>query len=188
MLKWVGIFVISTLGGLALYLFLYLGAYKEVVARVEIYPTLHLVYRDHTGAYHKIGEVLQEMETQAKKLGLNCSKTFGRFLDDPQTTDPDRLRSQVGCVLETSIANQKLQQMDAKYLEIPSQKYIYGRFQGSPAISPFVVYPELLKLAEENRLSTKAKNIEIYEIDRDQQVTTEYLLPLESPTLSDDAH
>ncbi|MEO0337507.1 MAG: GyrI-like domain-containing protein, partial [Pseudomonadota bacterium] len=141
MIKWIGIVVIVSLVSLVGYLYIYLGAYKEVTVRVETYPQMFLLSRAHTGPYHKIGSLLQSMEKKAKSIGLDCRKTFGKFLDNPQTTDEDRLRSEVGCVLDTKPESSVIEKMKAELKVQDSARFVYGKFQGSPAIGPFVVYP-----------------------------------------------
>lgn len=180
MIKWLLITIVTSFTALGIYLYFYLGANQTVETRVEPYPALQLVYRSHVGPYHKIGELLIEIENAARKQGLACDKTFGRFLDDPNTTDEDRLRSEVGCVVNTEPSANELDSLTAKFMQIPSQKYVYGKFKGSPAIGPFVVYPKLKELANTSRLQLDSWAIEIYKVERDQGVTTEYLLPVAS--------
>ena len=55
-----------------------------------------------------------------------------------------------------------------------------GRFDGSPSIGPFKVYPAAKRFLNEHHLSSKAPVIEIYHVNGNN-VTTEYLFPLDSP-------
>ncbi|NQZ02713.1 MAG: GyrI-like domain-containing protein [Bdellovibrionales bacterium] len=178
MIKWVGFIVIGGLLSLVTYLYIYLGAYKDVTVRVETYPKLYLIAQTHIGPYHKIGSVLQSMEKQAKQLGLDCSRTFGKFLDAPQTTDEDRLRSLVGCALDTEPDAAVVEKMKAELKEQPSARYVYGKFQGSPAIGPFVVYPKLKEEAANQRLALGTWALELYYLSRTGEIATEYLLPV----------
>jgi len=165
--------------GLGGYLYFHLGANQPVEARIEPYPALKMIYRSHIGPYHKIATLINEIEQSARKNGLNCDRTFGRFLDDPQSTDEDRLRSQVGCLVESRPPADVIESLEAEFLELPTRSYVYGRFEGSPAIGPFVVYPKLKELAEKSRVQLETWAVEIYKVRRDQGVTTEYLLPVQ---------
>jgi AraC family transcriptional regulator len=178
MMKWVGILVLSGIGGLVAYLYVYLGAYKELTVRVESYPALYLVAKSHIGPYHKIGALLEDIENKAKEIGLDCSTTFGKFLDNPQTTDEDRLRSLVGCALKSPPDLNLVAQLDAEVSEQPSGRFVYGKFKGSPAIGPFVVYPKLKQEAAKQRLALGSWALELYDLSRSGQIVTEYLLPV----------
>lgn len=177
-MKWIGIFVLGGLFSLGGYLYYHLGAYKEVVVRVETFPKLYLVSKAHTGPYHKIGTLLSQIETDAKRLGIPCSRTFGKFLDNPQTTDEDRLRSLVGCALSEAPDPTIADKLGAQLVEQDSARFVYGKFQGSPAIGPFVVYPKLKQEAAAQRLPLGAWALELYTMSRTGDITTEYLLPI----------
>ena len=178
MIQWLGGFLLVGLGTLATYLYIHLGAYKEVTVRIETYPDLYLVGRSHLGPYHKIGDLLQSLESSAKRLGLDCSVPFGQFLDNPQPPDSDRLRSLVGCALYAKPDEEIEKQLDAKLVYLASGRYVFGKFQGSPAIGPFVVYPKLKKEAEKQRLLIGDWALELYEMSRTGEITTSYLLPI----------
>lgn len=158
------------------YLANYLGAFKSVViAEKEIGP-LQLVFKTHIGAYHKINDDLQFMESWAKQKGIDCKKTFGEYLDNPDTVDEKRLRANVGCLVDQSIAltsadeQEKIQQ---KTLE--SQKYVTAEFLGASSIGPIKVYPRVKEYFKKMNYEFPDKSIEIYEIHSASSMTTQYL-------------
>lgn len=176
MIKWIFLSIVAIGTGLGIYLFLHLGAFKEVTVEAQIFPALHLAYKEHRGPYHEINAPLSDLEILLKKNGITCKKTFGHFLDNPATVDADRLRSHIGCVIskdEQQIVKNSLTVFSTK--DIPSKKVIYARFLGSPAIGPMKVYPKVREFADHQRMALMPDVMELYTVQRDGRVITEYL-------------
>ncbi|MGZ3748864.1 MAG: hypothetical protein ACXWRE_15480, partial [Pseudobdellovibrionaceae bacterium] len=58
--------VLLVILSISVWLFYYLGAFKSVdITEIQKGP-LKLIYKDHTGAYHKIVSVIEEVEGWAK--------------------------------------------------------------------------------------------------------------------------
>jgi AraC family transcriptional regulator len=163
--------------GLFIYLYFYLGAYKDVTITVEQRGPLYLAYEEHVGPYHEIGPPIHDVEVWAAAQNLACPLTFGEFLDDPESIDQDRLRSHVGCLLSTPAAPGS---GDIHFEERPKKSYVLARFTGSPAIGPFKVYPKIKQYVNEHRLKITTSAIEIYRVEG-QKVTTEYLFAISEP-------
>lgn len=174
MIKWVVLGVIGMIVAFSLSLAYKLGAFKSVDVGVSDEPALMFLSKDHVGPYHKIVPIIQEVETWAKSKGLDCRRSFGEYLDNPQVVEEGRLRSRGGCVIEQKIEVPP----DYVITEKPAQKYIKAVFTGSPSIGPFKVYGRVQQLAAENRLKLDSWNLEIYEIHSDTEMTTTYLFPL----------
>jgi DNA gyrase inhibitor GyrI len=165
---------VLVLGG---YLYVYLGVSKPVTIQQAQRGPLYLLYKDHMGPYHKIGSVIDAAEAWAHAHGVACPRTFGEFLDDPQAVDEDRLRSHAGCLLDSKPAGST---DDFTFEERPAQRYVVGRFEGSPSIGPFKVYPKIRKYIETERLRTSGPNLEVYRVNG-EAVETEYLFPHAAP-------
>jgi DNA gyrase inhibitor GyrI len=163
--------------GLGVYLFFYLGVYKPVDVRLEKRGPFEVVFKQHIGPYHTIGASIREVENWAQTHGLNCPQTFGEYLDNPEAVDEDRLRSHGGCILTSAPATVP---SEYQYQHRPERSYAVGRFEGSPAIGPYTVYPKLRKFLDEHRLKSSSPVIEIYTVNGDK-VTTEYLFAIDQP-------
>lgn len=164
--------------GFVFYLYSYLGFSRPVEIQIEKREALHLLFKNHLGAYHQIGPVISEVEQWASAQNVHCPQTFGEYVDDPAALDQDRLRSRGGCLL-TSPLNEKLElPKDFSHEDRPSRQYVVARFQGSPSIGPMKVYPLAQKFIEDQRLKPSGAVIEIYTING-QEVTTEFLFPIE---------
>ena len=162
---------------LAAYLYYYLGGYKPVVVNLVDQPELQTVYRPHRGAYHQINTVISEVETWAKAHQIPCSKTFGEYLNNPQQVEQSRLKSNGGCILEAALQIQDLPEHFIKGT-IPAGRYVHATFAGSPAIGPWKVYPKLSDFMAEKTLQTSTTSIEVYTIEDDGKMTTDYFLPV----------
>lgn len=160
----------------AAYLYVHLGVSSPVVISEGLRGPLILLSKNHFGAYHQIGPVIEEVERWALGRGLNCRMTFGEYLDDPAAVDQDRLRSRGGCVLTARTSESPPEAFEL--IERPERRYVIARFEGSPSIGPFKVYPKVEQYMQERRLKTSDAVIETYVI-HGQGVTTEYLFPLE---------
>lgn len=164
--------------GFAVYLVTYVGFFKPVVvSETSTLPPLKLLYKDHTGAYHKIVSTLEVVEKWAKENGVDCSKSFGEFIDDPDIVEESRLKSRGGCVVNEF---PKELPEDFKTLEYPARQYITATFSGAPSIGPFVVYPAAREKISNLRLKPNGAVIEQYEIHgAGNDMTTTYFFPVE---------
>src|SRR5438105_4312941 len=100
-------FVVSSVIVFAATVFFRLGAYKTVVVEIKEYPALNILFAQKIGPYNEIEKDLEQIEGWAGQHHLACSRTFGEFLDDPRTTDDRRLRSHVGCVLDSPLTSEQ---------------------------------------------------------------------------------
>lgn len=179
-MKWVILSFFTFIFWVGLYLYIYLGFSKPVTVEVTRFPAMTLIYKEHIGAYHKIGPVIESVEKALQDRGVRCSATFGEYLDDPNEVDEDRLKSYGGCVFFESsefIDNLELENgLQKKHIE--ERKVVMARFQGSPSIGPMKVYPKIDEVVHDQRLARNGAVIEIYEIQGDQ-VTTTYLQPVQ---------
>lgn len=157
----------------------YTGAFRDVKMEVHELGPFFLYSQPHRGAYHKIVKQLESIETLAKAENVDCKTTFGRFYDDPESVDEDRLKSDVGCFYESSepvlSANFKEQ---TQRQEIPRQLFIEGSFDGAPSIGPLKVYPKMKELLLEKGYIENGAPVEIYEMSKDVGVRTRYLFPI----------
>lgn len=153
---------------------IYVGAFKPVQITEEARDGLRLIFVRHVGPYHKIVPSLEQVENWAKTQGLNCSQTFGEFLDNPQTVDEERLRANVGCILEATETAPTTLAEGFQYDEKDARTYVVARFDGAPSIGPLKVYPKVNEWADKNQKQIIGSVIEIYTV-LGNGVETEYL-------------
>lgn len=166
---------------LASYISIHLGVFKPVYIEPIDLPSFTLVFVENFGPYHKLGPKFSEVETKMKNLGFNCKKTFGRYLNDPNQMEENRLKAQVGCLFETdnlTPENRALFQAENLQVETtPAQKYVKANFAGSPSISPYKIYPKVEDYFSKLNLP-KPIGIEVYEVLNEKEMKTDYLWSL----------
>ena len=153
----------------------HLGAFKTVDITQAKRPAMKMIYKDHTGSYHKIVSVIQEVEAWAKSQNIDCSESFGEYIDDPNLIEEIRLRSHGGCIVKDFPANLP---SDYKTQEIPERDYVIAVFEGSPGIGPAKVYPKAEAFMKNHQFVMDGSVIEIYVIHSQKEMTTTYLFPV----------
>ncbi|MGZ3772762.1 MAG: GyrI-like domain-containing protein [Pseudobdellovibrionaceae bacterium] len=178
-MKYVLVFVLVVIISFALFLASYLGAFKGVEISTAQQGPFKTVYIEHVGPYHKVVKIIEKVENFMKSQGAPCGRTFGEYLDNPQTVEEARLRSRVGCIVDNIPANLPA---DMKSGEIPQLKYVVAVFTGSPGIGPLKVYPQVNDYMIKNNLKQTGAVTEIYEImsiKEKNAMTTTYLFPVQ---------
>lgn len=160
---------------LSVWLAYYLGAFKSVdITQIERGP-MKMIYKDHTGSYHTIVTTIEEVEAWAKSQNIDCTESFGEYIDDANKVEEVRLRSRGGCIVKEFPANLP---ENFKTQEIPARSYVMAIFEGSPGIGPVKVYPKAETYMHEQGLVMDGPVIEIYVIHSEKEMTTTYLFPL----------
>lgn len=97
---------------------------------VEMKPLKVLCVR-HIGPYQLIGEAFERLDEAAGRAGLDTGRSqwLGMYLDDPEQTPPERLRSDACVTVEEFPALEPDSVM--KPFEIPEGKYATTRLIGS---------------------------------------------------------
>lgn len=174
-LKWAAISFVSFFLVTAIFFYFRLGFYKEVrLEKMNSAIDMHLIYKEHRGPYHRINNIIKEVEEWAEIENIDCPKTFGEYFDDPSRIDPDRLKSHGGCVV-----NQKPESLPVhiKYKYHEPKVYLKAYFEGSPAIGPMKVYPAIQDWLFKNEIQQNGAILETYTVYGDN-MKTEYLVPL----------
>ncbi len=190
MFKYIIASTIAVFAGFAFYVYFYIGGYKSAEFEFTQQPALVSVVKDHIGAYHKINNVIQEVETWAKSKNLKCELSLGEYLDNPNLVEEPRLKSRGGCVIadsEKSILQNLEKELptDFKILSFPTREVLMAQFDGSPAIGPWKVYSRLDDLLKSARKHTSGAAIEIYQILENNKMKTTYYFPVEPDSLTE---
>ncbi|MCB0393056.1 MAG: GyrI-like domain-containing protein [Bdellovibrionales bacterium] len=167
-------FTVCALLGFLATVAIYLGAFKEVHIEKTYVPNLHLIYKLHTGAYHKIGKSIEEVEKWAKEKGLNCDISFGEYFMDPKSVDESLLRSHAGCVTKDTYEGELPNEWNQRDLE--ESPALLAHFDGSPAIGPYKVYPKVNEYLKQQGLGEYQSVFEIYSLVNDHFSTQYYFL------------
>ena len=175
--KYLIVFVSFALVSFLITVAIYLGAFKDVQVTEKPLKPLTVLYTLHIGPYHKINEKILEVEKWAAKNGVTCKRTFGEFLNDPRKVDEDLLRSHAGCVVTERPDAPLPGHFQVREISFPST--VQARFDGSPSIGPFKVYPEIQEFFTQRSLRMPDSNFEFYEVDG-RDMTTTYVFPIKA--------
>ena len=159
-------------------IYIHLGGFQPVSIKVDFFGPKYLLYKTHIGAYHKINASITEVERWSKKNGYDCQTTFGQYLSDPKTTQTEYLKSYAGCVIH-HIPSQIPPTYQAK--QLPKMRSVIAYFNGSPAIGPWKVYPQVKKFIKNKGLTSKNYLVEFYNL-KNKTLTSIYVFPLLSPS------
>lgn len=178
MIKAVLLGILTAVIGFAIYLTNYLGTFKEVKISQGEAPVFTLLGKEHIGAYHKIVPVIEEVETWAKARGIDCTQSFGLYLEDPRRAEEERLHSWGGCWIDEKQTPSELP-ADFKIQKWTAPLFVKAVFDGSPGIGPLKVYPKVEKWFEENHLTRLPGTLEVYVVRSEKEMTTTYYFPAE---------
>ena len=78
----------------------YLGVFAGITVEEREMGPFTFVYKEHKGPYGETGKVFTEIEKSLKADGIETTRGFGIYYDDPKQVKKEELRSIVGSVLE----------------------------------------------------------------------------------------
>ena len=177
-MKYILVFVLVAITAFTIFLSNYLGAFKGVDISSASEGPFQTVYIEHVGPYHKVNKVIEKVEKYMTAQGSPCKRTFGEYMDDPRNVEEARLRSHVGCIVETLPVGVP---EEFKTGDIPQRNYVKAVFTGSPGIGPLKVYPRVNDYMAKQNVKQSGAVIEIYEIHsitEKNAMTTTYLFPV----------
>lgn len=177
-MKWIVGGVLAAVLGFVVYLLLYLGAFRTVQISDGPVQAMTLIGKEHVGPYHKIVPVIQEVETWAKSVGLDCTRSFGLYLDNPEEVDEPRLKSFGGCVLADAKVPELPEGFSVRVLSAPH--FVKALFEGSPGIGPFKVYPKVQAYIRAKGFEPLPSVLEVYIVHSAKEMTTTYYFPVET--------
>ena len=163
-----GILIIS-LVLIVTYLY-FIGVFSKIRIKRSYIGPLTLVYEKHRGDYAKSGEIQNKLYYSLKKDGILTYKGFGIYFDNPNKVEKEKLRSEVGCIIETKDID-KLQHLDYNVKIINKKKRYYADFPFRSKISIMIgilkVYPKINNFIDKNGLK-HGYVMEIYDIPEKQ--------------------
>lgn len=169
-------FVVAFIIFVGVMLLVRLGAFKPVSVTSMAAGPFRVVYKHHTGPYHKIVPVLESVEKWAAENQEACQTAFGEYIDNPDLIEEDRLNSNGGCVVNADWSGRLKEEL--MYREIPKHLYVVAEFEGAPSIGPQKVYPRATKFITDNGLQVSGPVIEMYERVSNSQIKTHYYFPV----------
>jgi hypothetical protein len=135
----------------------YLGAFNKVEFKEDTVPEMKLVYLDHIGEYSTVHISMDSVYNTLMDMGIETKLGAGIYMDDPKQVAPEKLRSEVGCILEVSDYDkqEKIEKL-FKVKTIPTQECTQTEMPyRSPmaiVIGVMKVYPALIEYMAQNNI------------------------------------
>jgi hypothetical protein len=127
-----------------------------------------LVYENVTGAYNQASKISNKVYYELlNQYGIETTKGFGIFYDNPKNVEQNKLRSEIGCIVE-NIDNNTLDKLKANFQVkiLPNENYLVAEFPFKGFLSIIMgmikVYPIIGKYITENNFEN-GPIMEIYD-------------------------
>ena len=146
----------------------YYGGFKKISPTVQECGGETLVYEKITGDYKQSGVVSDRVYHKlVNEHGIETYKGFGIYYDNPQTVEQDKLRADIGCILESGFDKLEALKVDFEVTEYPVREYLVAEFpyKGTPSmlLGIMKVYPALNTYSEENGYTLDSPVMEIWD-------------------------
>lgn len=136
----------------------YFGGFRKIDLQIVTAGGEILVYEKVSGAYNQAAQISDKVYYELlHNHGIETTKGFGIFYDNPKNVEQSKLRSEVGCIVE-NIDAATLEKLKANFQvkTLPQENYLVAEFpfKGFPSIiiGMLKVHPALEKYTAENNL------------------------------------
>jgi len=153
----------------------YYGGFSHISSKVEIAGGETVVYENLTGDYSQAGQIADKIYySLLNDYHIETTKGFGLYYDNPMHVDKDKLRSEVGCMLDNQIDSLQQLGISQKFhiKTLPVQNSVIMEFPYNGSISIFIgifrVYPALEKYLSEHNLNASGPVMEIYDVPNEK--------------------
>lgn len=146
----------------------YYGAFAPVVVQQHHMGPLWLVCEKHVGDYAQVKGPMDKVYARLRQRGVETTRGFGLYFDNPQEVSKERLRSLVGCILESDDLG-LIDSLRGEFtvLQYPGARSLQVSFPFKGGVSVMVgmlrVYPMLSKYIKDNGLRF-VPMMEIYDV------------------------
>lgn len=147
----------------------YIGGFESLEVKKGAAGGYLVAGLNHTGAYHTVGTTMEKADSMLRSIGIECTKGFGIYYDNPEATPEEELRSYVGNIIENADQAQ-IENMKAAGLRVDSIANknaliveMKTRSNLSYMIGPMKAYP-LLNEKVKSEGCTPSLAFEIYDV------------------------
>ena len=147
----------------------YYGGFTRVQFQLVEQGGEILVYREFVGDYQQSGARMDEVYSSLlNDYKVKTFKGFGIYYDNPEKVETSKLRSELGCILESPDSSKvPVLKKSFKVKTCPKGNYLVAEFPFKGSVSVILgimkVYPALSQYMEENGYSDKVPIMEIYD-------------------------
>ena len=140
-----------------------------------------LVYENVTGSYNQSSKISNKVYHELlNNFKIKTTKGFGIYYDNPKNVDQNKLRSEVGCIIE-NIDNDTLEKIKVNFQikTLPNENYLVSEFPFKGFISIMMgmikVYPKMGKYISENGFED-GPIMEIYDVPNKKIIYRKFLI------------
>jgi len=154
----------------------YFGVFNRVSVDIQEAGGGTVIFQDVKGDYRQTGIVMDEIYYELKNAyGVETSRGYGKYYDNPKEVAVGNLRSEAGVFLEKE--HQKFlvdlrKNFDLKTID--HKEYVVAEFpfrnRFSVMFSTMKVYPALEKFCEANELDSNTPVIEITDVGNSRTI------------------
>lgn len=161
--------VVTVLVVLATCFLWYMGYFSSLKIEDKEEGGYMVVGKEVIGPYSDVGKHMLDVDNKLRELGINSTKGFGIYYNDPNTTPKEKCRSLVGNIVEIKdLEKIKNLQLDGfKKDSIPVAKAVVSEFPIKNTISymigPMKVYPKFSQYMTERNYKP-VLSFEIYDM------------------------
>jgi hypothetical protein len=143
----------------------YMGGFSQVNVSRESFGPTQIYFVTHKGPYKNLNVSWEKFQKDWESIGITECDSLAIYLDDPET-EPEKLRSILGCRMDTLNPDQKKQVSDKfSVFTIPKMDCLTSEFPFKNIFSYFLapnkVYPKFSEIIMNEKLETSVA-IEIY--------------------------
>ncbi|GAB6121272.1 GyrI-like domain-containing protein [Dysgonomonas termitidis] len=152
-------------------IYAYYGGFRTVNFEVKEAGGEVFVYENVTGDYSQSPVVMDSIYyALLNDYKIGTTKGAGMYYDNPQQVEKSKLRSEIGCILDTYPDSMQMVVLSNRFKVkvLPKGNYIVGEFPNKGMISTIVgimkVYPALTKYIETAGYKKDEPVMEIYDV------------------------
>lgn len=160
----VGVIAIAFIG-----FYWYIGGFESLEVKKKRMGGYLVAGLNYTGPYHMVGPTMEKADSTLRSMGINCTKGFGIYYDNPETTPENQLRSYVGNVIESADAAliEEMQLQGLRVDSISEKESLVAemttRSTLSYMIGPMKAYPLLTEAIKANTC-VPTMSYELYDV------------------------
>lgn len=179
-----GLIIVAAILILILLVYSYYGGFKNIKPQITKCGGETLVFEKVTGHYKQSAVVSDRVyDKLIKDYNIKTTKGFGLYYDNPQKVEESKLRSEVGCILESKdVEKTEELKKDFNVSVFATEEYIVAEFPFKGKMSVILgimkVYPALNKFAEENGYNPDSPVMEIWDVPNKKTIYRKKIIKL----------
>lgn len=161
---------------IAICIYAYYGGFSKINIKMKTAGGETIVYQEVQGDYNQTMTASNEIyDYLLNDLKIETNKGVGIFHDNPKEVPKEKLRSDIGCIIEPQDI-ERLNKCGCKYkvMILPIEKVMITEFpfKGKPSIfiGMLKIYPAIEKYTKAHNIPSNNPLVEIYDIPNSKTI------------------